>query len=121
MTSRWSARDFRTGNPDAELERGRGWISNWRLVAPALLRLLRTCGMEFVTVGPLVEHHGARQPCFAAIADLLAGVKAANPAYFEVIRHGLPRPSVYQTDVTASTAYANSNSQLAVGRVVPPQ
>jgi hypothetical protein len=60
-------------------------------MAPALLRLLRTCGMEFVTVGPSVEHHGTRQPCFAAVTDLLAGVKATNPAYFEVIRHGLPR------------------------------
>jgi N-acyl amino acid synthase of PEP-CTERM/exosortase system len=91
------------------------------VMAPALLRLLRTCGMEFVTVGPLVEHHGVRQPCFAAVADLLAGVKAANPAYFEIIRRGLPRPSVYQADVTASTAYAKSNSQFAVGHVAPPQ
>ena len=90
------------------------------VMRPALLRLLRTCGMKFVTLGPPVEHHGIRQPCFAAVADLLAGVKATNPAYFDVIRHGLARPNVCKADVTASRAYASPTSQLAVGYVTPP-
>ena len=90
------------------------------VMAPPLLRLLRTCGMEFVTLGPLVDHHGTRQPCFATVADLLAGVKARNPGYFEVIRHGLGAPRVHQADVAPSTAYANFNSQLAARHVPLP-
>jgi N-acyl amino acid synthase of PEP-CTERM/exosortase system len=72
------------------------------VLAPALLRLLRTCGMNFVTLGPLVEHHGTRQPCFAAIDDLLKGVKATHPAYFKIICQSLGARGIRKTDVAFS-------------------
>jgi len=42
---------------------------------PSLLRLLGQLGLKFKTVGPLVNHHGLRQPCIAAVSDLLLGLK----------------------------------------------
>jgi N-acyl amino acid synthase of PEP-CTERM/exosortase system len=42
---------------------------------PALLRLLRNLGFEFKAIGPLVDYHGLRQPCVAAVDDLLSGLK----------------------------------------------
>jgi N-acyl amino acid synthase of PEP-CTERM/exosortase system len=38
---------------------------------PALLRLLTRLGLHFEPLGPLVEHHGLRQPCIAEIAALI--------------------------------------------------
>ena len=43
---------------------------------PALLRLLRQLGLEFQAIGPLIDHHGLRQPCVAAVEDLIAGLKS---------------------------------------------
>jgi N-acyl amino acid synthase of PEP-CTERM/exosortase system len=41
------------------------------VMEPALLRILSRLGLDFKPVGPLVEHHGLRQPCVAGIAELL--------------------------------------------------
>ncbi|MFZ3236332.1 MAG: PEP-CTERM/exosortase system-associated acyltransferase [Stellaceae bacterium] len=41
------------------------------VMEPALLRLLSRLGLDFEAVGPLVEHHGLRQPCLADIDALL--------------------------------------------------
>ena len=54
-------------------------------MAPALRRLLSAFGMEFLSLGPAIECHGGRQPCIAALADLLAGVERRHPAYFDQI------------------------------------
>lgn len=56
------------------------------VMAPALLRLLSTIGMEFQPLGALVEYHGTRQPCIAAAADLLAGVRRTHPAYYDILK-----------------------------------
>jgi N-acyl amino acid synthase of PEP-CTERM/exosortase system len=42
---------------------------------PALLRLLSRLGFEFTPIGPLVEYHGLRQPCVAAVEDLMLGMR----------------------------------------------
>jgi N-acyl amino acid synthase of PEP-CTERM/exosortase system len=44
----------------------------------ALLRLAARFGLHFEPVGGPVEYHGLRQPCYAALDDLVAGVRAAR-------------------------------------------
>ncbi len=87
------------------------------VMAPALLRLLRSCGMEFATLGPPVEHHGTRQPCFASVRDLLAGVKAESPAYFDVIRQGLIAENLGHAHLSASIPYRSEHEMSTFGPV----
>ena len=77
------------------------------VMAPALVRLLRNCGLEFLAIGPLVEYHGERQPCLATVADLLAGVRSKNPAYFDVIRSSLSLISTNRMHPTVQKTYTN--------------
>ncbi|HYI94808.1 MAG TPA: PEP-CTERM/exosortase system-associated acyltransferase [Bryobacteraceae bacterium] len=77
------------------------------VMAPALLRLLRTCGMEFQSIGPFIEHHGTRQPCSASVADLLDGVKVKNPGYFDIIRSGLNAVCGNPVHIAASKTHCN--------------
>lgn len=41
------------------------------VMEPALLRILARMGLHFTPLGPLVEHHGLRQPAVARIAELI--------------------------------------------------
>lgn len=59
------------------------------VVRPALLRALRSFGMEFLALGPVIDYHGKRQPCFASVADLLEGVAHRSPGYYQFINSGL--------------------------------
>src|SRR5262249_31664916 len=65
------------------------------VMEPALLRLLHRLGIEFTPLGPPVEYHGLRQPCFAPGVDLLEQLRAARPDYWRLITDGgrflLPR------------------------------
>jgi N-acyl amino acid synthase of PEP-CTERM/exosortase system len=54
------------------------------MMEPALLRLLRRLGIEFHPVGGLVEHHGLRQPGWAAMAHLAERVKECHRELWEV-------------------------------------
>jgi N-acyl amino acid synthase of PEP-CTERM/exosortase system len=45
------------------------------LMEPALLRLLRRLGVEFRSIGEPVQHHGLRQPGWAAMGQLLNRVR----------------------------------------------
>ncbi len=46
----------------------------------SLLRLLRAIAMHFLPVGPVVEHHGARQPAVSGIGAMLHRMKIEQPA-----------------------------------------
>jgi N-acyl amino acid synthase of PEP-CTERM/exosortase system len=48
------------------------------VMEPALMRLVARLGLCFKPVGELVEYHGMRQPCCAAIDDLVDGVREAR-------------------------------------------
>jgi N-acyl amino acid synthase of PEP-CTERM/exosortase system len=37
------------------------------VMEPTLLRLLRRIGIHFIDLGPQVEYHGSRQPCYSHI------------------------------------------------------
>ncbi|MCP5373312.1 MAG: PEP-CTERM/exosortase system-associated acyltransferase [Hyphomicrobiales bacterium] len=58
------------------------------VMEPQLLRLLARVGIRFDPVGPLIEHHGTRQPCFRHLLTLLDEVKANRPDVWAVMTKG---------------------------------
>jgi len=64
-------------------------ITHWCLAAePSLLRRLRGFGLHFRTAGPLVEHRGLRQICYADLAELLSRAHAERPEFWDIITVG---------------------------------
>jgi N-acyl amino acid synthase of PEP-CTERM/exosortase system len=64
-------------------------ITHWAAVMePALLRLLTRLGIHFNPLGPLVNHHGRRQPCWADLDALLRRVFDERPDVWDVITDG---------------------------------
>ena len=50
-----------------------------------LLRLLTRLGIYFENIGPPVEHHGTRQPCYQYLPTLLERVREERSDVWEVI------------------------------------
>jgi len=64
-------------------------ITHWcALMEPTLLRMLAGMAIRFNPIGPLIEHHGLRQPCSANIAEILQAVKHEHLAFWEVLTCG---------------------------------
>jgi N-acyl amino acid synthase of PEP-CTERM/exosortase system len=64
-------------------------ITHWcALMEPSLLRLLRATAMHFDAHGPLVEHHGMRQPSFTSLDAFLTRVERDQPAIWDFITDG---------------------------------
>lgn len=64
-------------------------VRHWCIVVePSLLRLLKALGFVFEPLGPLVEHHGVRQPCHSDLIRLLEGVRRMRPEVWEVVTDG---------------------------------
>lgn len=55
------------------------------VMEPSLLRLLKRLGIHFKDLGPRVEYHGARQPCFADLDELLARTWNEKREVWEVL------------------------------------
>jgi N-acyl amino acid synthase of PEP-CTERM/exosortase system len=55
------------------------------VMEPALLRLLGRFGMSFTPLGPLVDYHGKRQPCYAPLDHLLRGIHDRDPEVFDLL------------------------------------
>ncbi len=68
-----------------QLARDHGIDHVCAIMEPALLRLLRRFGIRFTPIGPMLEYHGLRQPCYAEIDELLANVEAERRDVWEVI------------------------------------
>jgi N-acyl amino acid synthase of PEP-CTERM/exosortase system len=73
------------------------------VMEPTLLRMLARMGLRFISIGPVVCHHGFRQPCYAHIATVLEEMRLMYPDYWDVVTNagelsrkmGLPdRPAV---------------------------
>lgn len=62
-----------------------GIIHVCAVMEPTLLRLLRGLGIVFTPLGPPVEYHGLRQPCYARCLELLDQVRTARPDHWAVI------------------------------------
>jgi N-acyl amino acid synthase of PEP-CTERM/exosortase system len=65
------------------LEQG---IDYWcATMEPSLLRLLRRMGIHFDDVGPRVDYHGIRQPCFQRLDQFLKRVGIERPDVWDVL------------------------------------
>lgn len=61
-------------------------IKYWfAVMEPALLRLLKRFGIHFHPIGPVVDYHGLRQPCFAAAHEVLDEMHAACHDVWQLI------------------------------------
>lgn len=61
-------------------------VSYWcAVMEPTLLRLLSRLGIYFDPIGPLVDYHGRRQPCYIKLTTLLARVARERPDVWEVL------------------------------------
>jgi len=64
-------------------------LTHWvAVMEPTLLRRLARIGIHFRPVGPLVSHHGLRQPSYACIAEVLERLKREQPDNWMVVTDG---------------------------------
>ncbi len=54
------------------------------VMEPALIRLLYRFGLHFEPIGPVVDYHGRRQPCFASLDTLLKTSRETSREFWEV-------------------------------------
>jgi N-acyl amino acid synthase of PEP-CTERM/exosortase system len=52
------------------------------------LRMLARMGIHFSSIGPVVFHHGFRQPCYCYLPTMLEQLKFEHPDYWQVITNG---------------------------------
>lgn len=61
-------------------------ITYWcAVMEPALLRLLTRLGIHFQKIGPMIDYHGRRQPCYIPLDALLERVQRERPDVWAVI------------------------------------
>jgi len=83
-------------------------ITHWcAIMEPTLLRMLGAMGIRFRPVGPLVEFHGMRQPCYCNVADVLDTVCRERPAFWSVLTNN------GQLTVLRAPPKSNGRSALA--------
>lgn len=64
-------------------------LTHWAAVMePKLLRMLGALGIHFRAIGPLVSHHGVRQPSCAGIAEVLEQLERQRPDHWMVVTDG---------------------------------
>ena len=64
-------------------------ISYWGAVMePQLLRMLEAMGIHFDSIGPLVSHHGLRQPSFCYIPQMLRNLELVRPDHWAIVTNG---------------------------------
>jgi N-acyl amino acid synthase of PEP-CTERM/exosortase system len=84
-------------------------MTHWAAVMePALLRLLTRLGIHFNPLGPLVEYHGRRQPCWIELGVMLDRVHAERPDVWDVITEGgrlWPQPKADTAETTRVEAH----------------
>jgi N-acyl amino acid synthase of PEP-CTERM/exosortase system len=67
------------------------------VMEPGLIRLLERLGIHFAPIGPLVDYHGRRQPCFSSIDALFARMERERHDVWEVVTNrGLHWPARLQ-------------------------
>ena len=58
------------------------------IMEPTLLRMLAAMAIRFEPIGPLVEFHGLRQPCYCHLPDVLEAVRRERPTFWSVLTEG---------------------------------
>jgi N-acyl amino acid synthase of PEP-CTERM/exosortase system len=73
-------------------------LTHWAAVMePKLLRMLAVMGIHFTPVGPLVSHHGLRQPSYCRLSDMLERLRRDRPDHWMVVTDAgalMPRDQV---------------------------
>jgi N-acyl amino acid synthase of PEP-CTERM/exosortase system len=68
------------------VERG---VVYWTAVMEAtFLRMLARMGIHFTSIGPVVFHHGFRQPCYCYLPAMLERLRLEQRDYWDVITNG---------------------------------
>ena len=61
-------------------------LTHWTAVMePKLLRMLAAMGIHFTPVGPIVSHHGLRQPSYCHLPAMLERLKRERPEHWMVV------------------------------------
>lgn len=64
-------------------------LTHWAAVMePKLLRMLAVMGIHFTSVGPLVDHHGLRQPSTCDLGEMLERLRGERPDHWMVVTDG---------------------------------
>jgi N-acyl amino acid synthase of PEP-CTERM/exosortase system len=64
-------------------------VTHWFAVMErTLLRLLQSTAIHFHPVGPLVEHHGVRQPAYTHLGAMLSRMRLEQPQVWDFITEG---------------------------------
>jgi N-acyl amino acid synthase of PEP-CTERM/exosortase system len=58
------------------------------VMEPTLLRLLSRFGIRFQPLGPQVNYHGLRQPCFTQLAALMEGIEFERGDVWDAVTDG---------------------------------
>ena len=58
------------------------------VMEPKFLRLLERMGICYTSVGPMVVHHGIRQPCYCYLPDMVENARRMHPECWEVLTDG---------------------------------
>lgn len=67
----------------------------YALMDPALLRMLRRLSIHFEKLGPAVDFHGPRQPCFCDLGQLLRTTRIERPDVWAILTaRGMLWPTV---------------------------
>jgi N-acyl amino acid synthase of PEP-CTERM/exosortase system len=64
-------------------------INYWcALMEPTLQRMLAAMAIRFRPIGPMVEFHGLRQPCYIDVDAMLVAIMRERPAFWEIVTDG---------------------------------
>ena len=64
-------------------------ITHWYgVIEPPLMRMMAAMSFYVEPIGPLVDYHGIRQPCFCSLSRVLAEVKRERPSFWDVLTDG---------------------------------
>jgi N-acyl-L-homoserine lactone synthetase len=64
-------------------------LTHWFAVMErTLLRLLRSSAIHFQPIGPVVQHHGVRQPAYTHVGVMLSRMRREQPKIWDFITEG---------------------------------
>lgn len=98
-------------------------ITYWcAVMEPTLLRLLTRLGIHFDPIGPLIDYHGRRQPCYIPLEKLLPRVYRERPDVWDVITRSGRHWDNLRTLISSPSSHtekpalpAASTSSMAIG------
>lgn len=91
-------------------------VTHWcAVMEPTLLRLLTRLGIHFDPIGPLIDYHGRRQPCYIPLEKLLPRTQRERPDVWDVITRGGRHWSDLRRLLADINPHAGSNLRANAG------